>query len=277
MRAGGWQEATSATTSAHGVAGSFADPIDLPEPTQLVDPDADVAIASLAQSREAICLTDAMVDRPGPRILFVNRAYLDLFCCDEEDAIGSTPRIGQGPLTDRRVLDRIREHLVEARPVRAQAINYRLDRTAFRLRWSIDPIRRDGVVVNYLAHLRDVTVEDRMRRRLAALDDLLSAGRAVAEVAGDERDRAVVEALVGSLTPMLAEIGRAEVRIGAASGATPAPWFGDVARPTTTLLPVAGAGSVEVRTHPDADALVDHLAMREVVTHAEWLLGLPTR
>ena len=276
MRAGGWEESTGAIGPS-ALAGSFADPIDVPEPTQLVDPDADVAIAALAQSREAICLTDALVDRPGPRILFVNRAYLELFCCDEEDAIGATPRIGQGPLTDRRVLDRIREHLVEARPVRAQAINYRLDRTAFRLRWSIDPILRGGRVVNYLAHLRDVTVEDRMRRRLAALDDLLSAGRAVAEVAGAERDRAVVDALVGSLTPMLAEIGRAEVRVGEATGATPTPWFGEVERPTTTTLAVGDVGSVDVRTHPDADALVDHLAMREVVTHAEWLRDLPSR
>lgn len=204
---------------------------------------------------------------------FVNRAYTEIFRCDADQVIGRLPRIGQGPLTNRRVLDRLRAHIEAGESV--QAINYRFDRAAFRLRWSIDPIMRDGVVVGFVAQMRDVTLEDRMRRRLAALDTLMSRGKVASRLGRTERLGPVAQALASALRPLVAEIGSASVRIGDAHEATQidANVLDDCA-PDIVETAIGAVGSISVSTHPDAGALVDRLAIDELGEHARWLLEL---
>jgi PAS domain S-box-containing protein len=234
-----------------------------------------IGLAALQQSRQAVCITDAQVDLPGPAISFVNSAYTEIFRCDADQVIGRSPRIGQGPLTNRRVLDRLRAHIEVGESVQAQAINYRFDRTAFRLRWSIDPITRNGVVVGFFAQMRDVTPEDRMRRRLAALDTLMSRGKVASRLGRAERLGPVAQALASALRPLVAEIGSASVRIGDAHEATQidANVLDDCV-PDIVETSIGTIGSISVSTHPDAVALVDHLAIGELGEHARWLLEL---
>ncbi|WP_420452172.1 PAS domain-containing protein [Ilumatobacter sp.] len=256
---------------------SFVDPFERTAPLPTASAVArlgDLAGEILEQSGQAVCVTDAELDRPGPRISWVNPAYLDIFCCDIDDVIGRSPRFAQGPLTDRVVLDRIREHLVEGTPVRAQVINYRFDRTVFRLRWSIDPIRRAGRVTHFVGLLDDVTTQDRMRRRLTALDTILTAGRPASSLSGRERDRAVARALAESMAPMVAEIGGALVRVGDDEASVAPPSIGVTDDPIVTRLDIGSVGSLTVTTHPDAGALVDHLGMQEMAAQAAWLAGI---
>lgn len=231
--------------------------------------------AGLTDSRQAICITDANLDRPGPTIAFVNDAYTDIFCCDPADVIGQNPRIGQGPLTNRKVLDRLRSHLEAGKSVQAQAINYRFDRSTFRLRWSIDPLRRDGEVVGFLGMMRDVTMDDRLRRRLSALDTLMARGRLVSGLPKASRDSAVADALSAALRPIVTEIGTAVVTIGTSTQSTLIDQhILDGLEPLIVDMPIGMVGSVHVEVHPDAEGLLDRLAIGELAEHGNWLLEL---
>ena len=262
---------------------SFVESIE-PVPTELFGADEglpapididQLGVTALQGSRQAVCLTDALVDAPGPRISYINDAYADIFCCEPIDVLGLTPRVGQGPLTNRHVLDRLRIHLEAGESVQAQAINYRFDRTAFRLRWSIDPIRRDGEVVGFIAFMRDVTVDDRMRRRLSALDTLMDRGRVASSLARADRDQEVSAALAGALRPIVAEIGTASVRIGQTTETTQIDaGLLDGYATVGEEFPIGTAGTVTVDLHPDASDLFDRLAVGELAEHARWLLEL---
>lgn len=247
--------------------GSYADVIDrVEEGSALVDGIAPVAVDVLAQVRQAVCLTDAELDLPGPRIQFVNAAYLDMFGCDESDVIGHSPRFAQGPLTDRNVLDRIRAKLQAGASISAQAINYRIDRTPFRLRWSIDPIRRDGRIVRFVALMTDVTIEDRMRRRLSALDTLLSSARL--HPVDHPTSRQIAESVASALAPVVAEVARATVtigtdssRVGSLDGVSTAP----------SIVQVGEIGAIRLDAHPDAGRMLDRVGIDELARHAAWL------
>lgn len=87
-----------------------------------------IGLAALRRWSQAVCVTDAQINPPGPEISFVNNAYLDIFRCDVDKAVGRSRRVGQSPLTNRHVLDRLRSHIEAGESMQAQAINYRFDR-----------------------------------------------------------------------------------------------------------------------------------------------------
>lgn len=125
--------------------------------------------AALEQTRASACITDAELDAPGPRILYVNPAYCEMTGRSRADVIGRTPRIMQGPLTDRAELDRLRADLSHGRPFSGETVNYRADGTPFEISWRIDPIVDGaGRVTNFVATQQDVTALRRAERLLAA-------------------------------------------------------------------------------------------------------------
>src|SRR5262245_40951909 len=62
-------------------------------------------------AREAIMITEAKLDPPGPRIQYVNEAFTQMTAYTPEDVLGLTPRVLQGPETERQTLDAIRTAL----------------------------------------------------------------------------------------------------------------------------------------------------------------------
>jgi diguanylate cyclase (GGDEF)-like protein/PAS domain S-box-containing protein len=112
----------------------------------------------LSEASDAILVTDADLRSPGPRILFANAAFCRLTGYSAEDLIGQSPRLLQGPLTARPVLDELLKELREGRPFRGTATNYRKDGASFKIEWHVFPIRAaDGTVSRYLSIHRDVT------------------------------------------------------------------------------------------------------------------------
>jgi PAS domain S-box-containing protein len=124
------------------------------------------------EAKEAVLITDAALDRPGPRIIYVNEGFETMTGYAAEDVLGKTPRLLQGPETDRAVLDELRANLEEGKPFAGETINYHKDGTPFHLEWSISPVRDpdDGRVTHYVAVERDITerkeAEERMREAL---------------------------------------------------------------------------------------------------------------
>src|SRR5262245_7829836 len=122
---------------------------------------------AIEQSSESVIITTSQLDWPGPQIVYVNSAFTKMTGYSLEDVIGKTPRILQGPKTDRAVLDRLRKDLEGGRIFTGEAINYRKDGSEFYLEWSIGPVRNErGEVTHFVATQRDVTERRRIGEEL---------------------------------------------------------------------------------------------------------------
>jgi diguanylate cyclase (GGDEF)-like protein/PAS domain S-box-containing protein len=113
----------------------------------------------LEQIDESVLVTEAPLDPPGPKITWVNDALTDLTGYDRDELIGNTPRMLQGPETDRETLDRVRAALEAEEPVDDfETINYRKDGTTYVVDWTITPIRdQEGRLTHWASTQRDVT------------------------------------------------------------------------------------------------------------------------
>jgi PAS domain S-box-containing protein len=108
---------------------------------------------------DIVLITEAEpIDGDGPKILYVNDAFERRTGYTREEAIGQTPRMLQGELTQRDALDRIRAALKEWRPVREELINYTKSGQAFWLELDIVPVADDtGWYTHWVAIERDIT------------------------------------------------------------------------------------------------------------------------
>jgi PAS domain S-box-containing protein len=135
-----------------------ADPVDrrLPPAGDLQGLLALAAHASTA----GIMITDGDLDAPGPRILYVNPAFEVMTGYTAEQVHGQSPRILQGPATDRSVLHRLRLELESQGHFAGEAVNYRADGTPFVMSWQVRALPApDGRPSHYVAIQSDITTE----------------------------------------------------------------------------------------------------------------------
>jgi diguanylate cyclase (GGDEF)-like protein/PAS domain S-box-containing protein len=136
----------------------------------------DTLVDAVDQTFDAIIITEAALDEPGPRIVYANPAFCRMTGYTSDELVGKTPRILQGPRTDREVLDRLRDELDQNGSFLGRAINYRRDGSEFVMEWSISTLRGDdGEPEFYVAVQRDVTTFHRLlenAERLARTDAL---------------------------------------------------------------------------------------------------------
>ncbi|MGN6718638.1 MAG: PAS domain-containing protein, partial [Candidatus Binatia bacterium] len=115
----------------------------------------DVAVD---QAKEAVLITSADLDSPGPAILFVNPAFCAMTGYSREEILHKTPRILQGPKSDPAMLQRLREALCRGEPFSGETVNYRKDGSEYYVEWDITPIRAgDGEITHFLSIQRNVT------------------------------------------------------------------------------------------------------------------------
>jgi PAS domain S-box-containing protein len=118
---------------------------------------------ALESSYDAIIVTDAELDAPGPSILYCNAAFERVTGYHHDELLGQNPRKLQGPRTSKKVTNNIRAQLEAGQPLKASTWNYRKDGTPFFMEWSISPIRDEGGTITcFVAVQRDIT--PRLRR-----------------------------------------------------------------------------------------------------------------
>ena len=123
--------------------------------------------AAVENSDLSVLITDTKLDPPGPTILYVNPAFCRMTGYDADEVVGKTPRILQGPLTDRALLNRVRECLQNEERFVGETINYRKDGTPYNIRWSIAPIRdAQGTLTHWVASQEDVTRRRQLEREV---------------------------------------------------------------------------------------------------------------
>lgn len=115
-------------------------------------------VESIRPLTRGVVLTRANLDLPGPTIIGVSQGFERITGYREDDVRGYSPRLLQGPLTDRATLDRLRAVCTLGERFEGEAVNYTADGRAFLLHWCIDPIRsHDGAVTHFIAAQEDVT------------------------------------------------------------------------------------------------------------------------
>jgi PAS domain S-box-containing protein len=124
---------------------------------------------------EAVIITSPDLDPPGPCIEYVNPAFVQMTGYMPEDVVGRTPRMLQGPLTDRSVLDRMRAELMSHGTFAGEVTNYRKDGVPYIIEWRITPLRDGGGrISHWIAIQRDVTEARRAEEANAYLAAIVS-------------------------------------------------------------------------------------------------------
>ncbi|MHC9418660.1 PAS domain-containing sensor histidine kinase [Sphingomonas citri] len=138
----------------------------------------------------AIVVTGPEIERPGPVIRFVNAAMCALTGYAEHELLGATPRILQGPETDRAVLAALKDALRAGRGYAGEAVNYRKNGARYVVDWTIDPIRdAAGAIEGWIGVQRDITAERGRDIERAEADARLRAIFSTASVGLSEVDQ----------------------------------------------------------------------------------------
>ncbi len=125
--------------------------------------------------QDAVLITEAEpVNMPGPRIVFANEAFYKMTGYTEEETIGQTPRILQGPKTDRKQLDKIRTAVENWETERVELINYAKDGREFYVDFEIVPVTDEkGWFTHWVSVQRDVTEKVLARKKIEESEERL--------------------------------------------------------------------------------------------------------
>lgn len=173
--------------------------------------------SAVARQNDILLITEAgPIDGPdGPKIVYVNDTFVRKTGYTREEIIGKTPRILQGPRTDRRELDRIRAALMSWQPVRSELVNYTKSGKEFWLELDIVPLTNDqGQYTHWVAVERDVTgrkkTESALRERVKELRCLYQVSSFSADTVSpiEEILRNIVDVLPAALLHSDAAVAR---------------------------------------------------------------------
>lgn len=162
---------------------------------------------SIARLNDIVIITEAAPFRePGPRIVFVNDAFEHRTGYSREEVLGRSPRLLQGPQTQRAELDRIRSALEQWERVRVDLINYTKAGEPFWVDLDVSPVWDESRrLTHWVAVGRDITERKQAEEKiqyLAFYDPLTQLPNrqllldrleaAVAESAGNARQGALM-------------------------------------------------------------------------------------
>ena len=125
--------------------------------------------AAVENIQESIVITTPGLnsDKNQPKIIYVNKAFTEITGYKTSEAIGKTPRMLQGDLTDPAVLNRLKESSIERQSFKGETINYRKDGQPFIIEWNIDSIQNEDEQTSYwVAAQRNVTKRRQLEKEV---------------------------------------------------------------------------------------------------------------
>jgi PAS domain S-box-containing protein len=111
------------------------------------------------------CLEDVVlvseaepIQAPGPRVLYVNKAFERMTGFTAQEILGQTPRILHGPGTSDRAREQLRRDLNEWKSPRLELTNFKKDGSIFRVELQINPVQdQTGWYTHWVSVQRDVS------------------------------------------------------------------------------------------------------------------------
>lgn len=105
----------------------------------------------------AVVLTDVDLERPGPTVLYANPAFARMSGYTPAEVVGSTPRLLQGPDTNRQMTRHLPRLLVAEGRFLGCIRNYRKGGETYLCEIDVRPILgRDGAPQAFIAFEREV-------------------------------------------------------------------------------------------------------------------------
>jgi PAS domain S-box-containing protein len=154
-------------------------------------------MAVLEAAVESILVTAANLELPGPTIVYANPAFERMTGWSKKEIVGQSPRVLQGPNTDRSIFNDLKQRLRQGETWEAQTSNYRKDGQEFIMEWSIAPIRDDdGVIHQYVAVQRDVTERVEAERKLEQAREAVTDGLRKRELMRETFGKFIPDAIV---------------------------------------------------------------------------------
>ncbi len=109
------------------------------------------------------------LDEPGPRVVFVNDAFIRRTGYAREEVLGKSPRFMQGPKTSRAELELVRAALAKREPVRVEVVNYTKAGQEFWVELDLVPVADEtGAWTHFVAIERDITARKMADEELRA-------------------------------------------------------------------------------------------------------------
>jgi len=140
------------------------------------------------QSYNSVLITDAVQPPHGPRIVYANPAFCRMTGYTLDELVGRSPRMLQGPDTDREVIAVLRTCIREERPFKGATYNYRKDGAPYIVEWSVSPVRdSQGTVTHFVSVQHDISgrvAAERDRAMLAQALDEATASILITDVEG---------------------------------------------------------------------------------------------
>ena len=138
----------------------------------------------ISRVNDIVMVTESKpLDEPGPRIVFVNEAFIRRTGYSREEALGRSPRFLQGPRTSRPARDRVRRALEAKRPIREEMLNYTKSGEELWLEMEIAPVTDDtGRCTHFVAIERDVTDRKNTEKALSQSEARLNEAQRLSHI-----------------------------------------------------------------------------------------------
>jgi PAS domain S-box-containing protein len=125
---------------------------------------------AVKSSDDFILITDANLELPGPKIVYVNQALLRQTGYSSAELEGQTPRILQGAQSDKVMLAELKLALKQGQPFKGKTVNYRKDGSPFSVEWDISPVLDEQQqVTHFVSMQRDISERVRLEALLESL------------------------------------------------------------------------------------------------------------
>lgn len=113
----------------------------------------------ITNTKDAILITEAEpFTDPGPKIIFVNEAFTKMTGYTAEEVIGKTPRILQGPNSNKDDLSRLGQSIRKWETSEVTTINYKKNGDEFWINFTVTPVADEkGRYTHWIAIERDIT------------------------------------------------------------------------------------------------------------------------